>query len=184
MAEELVDIVDENGNKTGVVKTRKEVHEKGLWHQTVDVWIYNSKGEVLLQKRSMGKESWPGMWDVSSSGHIPAGETPERAALRETLEELGIKVNPKDLKQLFVEKGISSPKAGRYHNHIAYVYLLKHEDLPRNLQKEEVESVVFIPLDAFEKELQNPKTAKRYVPQNYYPKLIEILRKLFAKSET
>ncbi len=74
---EMFDVLDKNGNKTGDVKTKKELHENGLWHSAVHVWIYNSKGEILLQKRSMKVTNWPGRWDISVAGHIPAGETPE-----------------------------------------------------------------------------------------------------------
>ena len=76
MTEELIDILDEKGNKIGVSKTRGEVHAKGLWHQAAHVWIYNSKGEILLQKRSMQKESWPGRWDISAAGHVQQGKRP------------------------------------------------------------------------------------------------------------
>ena len=145
MAEEFIDVLDENGKKTGVRKTRTEVHAKGLWHGAVHVWIYNSKGEILLQRRSMQKDSWPGRWDISVAGHISAGETPERAALKEVSEEIGVKLSAKDLKQVMIRKSSSLPKAGFFNNEFDYVYLCEMDKLPENLQKEEVEAVEFVP---------------------------------------
>ena len=49
---EYLDIVDEQNNLTGKTEERDIIHEKGLWHREISVWIMNQKGEVLLQKRS------------------------------------------------------------------------------------------------------------------------------------
>jgi isopentenyl-diphosphate Delta-isomerase len=98
---EEYDIYDNEGNQTGVRVARNVVHSTGLWHRTVHVWIMNSQGELLLQKRSAGKDSNPNMWDVSVGGHIDAGEGSVDAAIRETYEELGIRITPENLEYLF-----------------------------------------------------------------------------------
>lgn len=103
MTEELFDVLDKNGNKTGIQKTKKELHEQGLWHQAVHVWIFNSKGEMLLQKRAKDKDYWPDLWDISAAGHISAGETPEQAVIREIGEETGIKVSLSQLKKIEIK---------------------------------------------------------------------------------
>ena len=90
---EYLDIVDENGEPTGRTVLREEAHRNGIMHRTSHVWVIRTEGgvtEVLLQKRSMDKESFPGMYDTSSAGHIPAGEGPLASALRDLEEELGI----------------------------------------------------------------------------------------------
>ncbi|MBP3196662.1 MAG: NUDIX hydrolase, partial [Butyrivibrio sp.] len=77
--EELFDITDENGFVTGQTVTRSEAHDKGIMHRTAHIWIVRKKGEsyqVLLQKRSAEKESFPSMYDTSSAGHIQAGDEP------------------------------------------------------------------------------------------------------------
>ena len=74
---EWLDVVDEKGNPTGERVERKEAHRRGIRHRTSHVWILREQeGEVqvLLQKRSQGKDSHPGCYDISSAGHIPAGE--------------------------------------------------------------------------------------------------------------
>ena len=97
---EYFDVVDKNGQPTGEMVSRDEAHQKGLPHRTSHVWIVRSSEhgyEILLQKRSMEKESFPGYYDTSSAGHIPAGEEPLPSALRELSEELGIEASSEQL---------------------------------------------------------------------------------------
>ena len=83
-------IVDEEGNVTGSA-TRGECHNGSkLLHPVVHLHVFNSRGEVYLQKRPEWKDIQPGKWDTSVGGHIDYGETPEDALLREVREELGI----------------------------------------------------------------------------------------------
>lgn len=88
---EQFDLVDEQGNPTGQVAERKTAHALGLRHRTAHIWVVR-RGEygmqVLLQKRSAQKESFPGRYDTSAAGHIHAGDTPLMSALRELEEEL------------------------------------------------------------------------------------------------
>ena len=74
---EMLDIVDENGVPTGETVDREAAHRNGIRHRTSHVWILrkrNGKTQVLLQKRSLNKDSHPGCYDTSSAGHIPSGE--------------------------------------------------------------------------------------------------------------
>jgi len=64
-----------------------------------------------------------------------------------------------------------------------YVYVFKMEKLPLKLQANEVEEVKFVQLDELERELENPETAKKYVPQIYYPELIKMLKEEIAKQK-
>ena len=97
---EYFDILDEEGDKTGEKKLRSEVHRDGDWHRNVHILIVNSKGEALLQHRSKDKDSHPDMWDMSSTGHILAGEEDNESALREIKEEVGIDVSLAQLKNV------------------------------------------------------------------------------------
>ena len=81
---ELLDICDEQGNPTGETVERDIAHRDGILHRTAHVWIVRNKDkgfDILLQKRSMEKESFPGLFDTSSAGHIPAGDDPVTSAL-------------------------------------------------------------------------------------------------------
>ena len=98
---EMLDIYNEDGSAAGYQATRTAAHQIGLWHKTVHVWIRNRNGEILLQKRSMSKEVFPGCWDVSCAGHVDSGESAVEAAIRELHEELGISAAQNELLYLF-----------------------------------------------------------------------------------
>lgn len=87
---ELIDVLDENGVKTGRVVTREEVHREGLWHRCIIVAILNDKNEILLQQRSHSKSKNPDMWDISAAGHISTGQESLSAAAREINEEVSV----------------------------------------------------------------------------------------------
>jgi len=89
MSEEIFDVVDENDVVVGQA-SRREVHRRDLRHRAVHVLIFNHRGEVFLQQRSLSKDNWPGVWDSSSSGHLDAGEAYDACCLREVGEELGL----------------------------------------------------------------------------------------------
>ena len=75
---EILDVVDETGAPTGETVERAEAHREGVRHRTSHVWIArnrNGRIQLLLQKRCMQKDSFPGCYDISSAGHIPAGES-------------------------------------------------------------------------------------------------------------
>ncbi len=98
---ELFDVRDSEGNVTGVARERELVHLNGDPHGTSHIWVVreNASGgwDVLLQKRSRDKDSYPGCYDVSSAGHLQAGDDFLPAALRELEEELGLRARAEDL---------------------------------------------------------------------------------------
>ncbi|XP_028776890.1 nudix hydrolase 3 isoform X2 [Neltuma alba] len=74
--EEYLDVLTKSGQKTGISKPRGDVHGDGDYHRAVHVWIFaESTQELLLQRRADCKDSWPGLWDISSAGHITAGDS-------------------------------------------------------------------------------------------------------------
>lgn len=86
---EIFDVVDADDQVTGTA-TRAEVHAQKLTHRAVHVFVFNKRGDLLLQKRSLLKDMCPGLWDSSVSGHLDSGESYETAAVRELEEEMGI----------------------------------------------------------------------------------------------
>jgi isopentenyldiphosphate isomerase len=91
VSEEIFDVVNERDEVIGR-KPRSEVHLLGLLHRAVHVLVFNSGGEVFLQKRSRQKDRQPGLWDSSASGHVDSGEHYDATAVRELREELGLRV--------------------------------------------------------------------------------------------
>jgi isopentenyldiphosphate isomerase len=92
MSEEIFDVVNERDEVIDR-KPRSEVHRLGLLHRAVHVLVFNSRGEIFLQKRSMKKDRQPGVWDSSSSGHVDSGEDYDACAVRELREEIGLLVS-------------------------------------------------------------------------------------------
>jgi isopentenyldiphosphate isomerase len=93
VSEEIFDVVNERDEVVGR-RTRSEVHRLGLMHRAVHVLVFNSRGQVYLQKRSMKKDRQPGLWDSSASGHVDSGEDYDACAVRELREELGLSPQP------------------------------------------------------------------------------------------
>ncbi len=94
--DEIFDVVDDNNLVLGQ-SPRSEVHAGGLLHRAVHIFVFNNLGELYLQKRSSLKDSSPGLWDSSASGHLEVGEDYRSAASRELTEELGIKVTVEEI---------------------------------------------------------------------------------------
>ncbi|MDQ3283655.1 MAG: NUDIX domain-containing protein [Acidobacteriota bacterium] len=94
---EWIDVLSESGETTGSVKAKRDVHRDGDWHRAAHLWIATPDDRVLLQRRADHKESWPGLWDISVAGHVNAGESARDAAVRETFEELGLRVDAREL---------------------------------------------------------------------------------------
>ena len=147
---EYLDICDGKGKLTGEKKTKKEVHEQGLWHRSVHVWIVNSENEVLLQKRSPLMDNHPNEWDISVAGHISTGEDYITSLLREMKEEIGLKIEPEELIQIG-ELTQMSKREGYINNEVNPVYIVRKDLNIDKLKKqyEEVSEVKFMPYKKF-----------------------------------
>lgn len=180
MPDELIDICDDSNNLTGVRKMKSEAHRDGLWHRAAHIWLYNSKGEVLLQLRAKGKQLYPGTWDVSAAGHVGAGDDPAAAAARELAEELGLQVAPGDLEFFKVVKS-SPPYPGFKNNEFYYVYFLRFDgELSQfKLQDEEVQAINFFAIESIKRDLE--RSSSMFVPHgDYWQVALNELRKMTA----
>ncbi len=88
-AGELLEVINENGVGTNRPATRGEVHKQGLWHRAIIVAVVNDENRILIQKRAKTKEKFPGLWDLSTAGHVPFGQDSVSCAATEIMEELG-----------------------------------------------------------------------------------------------
>ena len=88
---EKVILVNEQDEQTGTIE-KMEAHRKALLHRAFSVFIFNEKGEMLLQQRAMGKYHSPGLWTNACCSHPRPGESVEEAAGRRLKEEMGIDV--------------------------------------------------------------------------------------------
>ncbi len=153
---ELFDVLNSEGNPTGLRKERGVAHREGAWHATAHIWIVRPDGngsyEALLQKRSEKKDSNPGGYDISSAGHVMAGDTPLDSAVREMGEELGLAVTPEDLTFVGMHKGDYEAvfhgrpfKDKEYSSVYLYTKPVDIHDL--SLQETEVSEVMWIDWD-------------------------------------
>ncbi|WVZ73340.1 hypothetical protein U9M48_021659 [Paspalum notatum var. saurae] len=193
--EERLDVLTAAGEKTGVSKARhaphlalagSEVHRDGDYHRAVHVWIYSeSTGELLLQRRADCKDSWPGQWDISSAGHISAGDSSLFSAQRELEEELGIKlpVNAFELIFVFLQECVINN--GTYtNNEYNDVYLVTTlTPIPLEafaLQESEVSAVRYMRCDEYKNCLA--KGSEEYVPYDVngqYGQLFSIIEERY-----
>jgi len=181
--DEYIDIVTENGDTTRKVALKSEAHKNGWWHNTIHLWLFTAKGEVLLQQRSHKKDIYPLLWDVSVAGHIDTGESFESAAIRETHEELGLLLKPEDLTKIGIHKHASSYTNGAIQdNEFHHVFIAELKVDIDNLvpQEEEVESLKLVSFNQFKMKLKNSKSNNHFVSSNYtyYEFVINKIQKL------
>ena len=132
MSEEIFDVVIERDEVIGRAP-RREVHARGLWHRAVHVLVFNARGEVFLQKRSLKKDTAAGRWDSSSSGHVDAGEAYDDCAVRELREEIGLVVAQPPARRFKIPAG---PETGW---EFCWIYQCAAEG-PFELHPEEIET--------------------------------------------
>ena len=161
---ELFDVINPDGSKTGVVKERGVAHREGALHATVHTWIVrpNDKSgyDVLLQKRSLCKDSNPGNYDISSAGHVDAGDETLESALRELQEELGIQATEGELMEVGTHRGqFEAVFHGRLFkdNELSTVYLYqKPVDIEKlTLQESEVSEVIWMDFAECREKIKN-----------------------------
>jgi isopentenyl-diphosphate delta-isomerase len=131
-SEELFDVVDGQDEVIGQAP-RREVHARNLLHRAVHVLVHDAAGRLFLQRRSLSKDSFPGCWDASCTGHVDAGEDYETAARRELGEELGWHDARQELHH--VTKLTAGPETGY---EFIEIFLLGPIDGPFVLHPEEI----------------------------------------------
>lgn len=151
---EYWDLYDGAGRLTGEKHLRGTEIPEGMFHKVVHIWIRNSKGELLMQKRSDKVDNCPGEW-ATTGGSVQAGEEPLVTAVRELAEELGIAVTPEELEYCLMV---------RRKNAFCYVYLLR-KDVPveaLTLQECEVAAAEWMSIEKIDR-MVTERTMHRYV---------------------
>lgn len=151
--DELIDILDSDGNFTGKSCLKSEAHQHGYFHATVHIWLYTTEEKILLQKRASTKKVFPNLWDISVAGHVGSGEEIETAALREVSEEIGLELTASALKKIGTRKHQVSHPNGIQDNEIHHVFIaeLKVPLDQLTVQEEEVAGLKLFDLDVLSK---------------------------------
>lgn len=168
MFSELIDVLDENGVKTGEVLPRDEIHKRGLWHRAIVVAIVNEKNEILLQQRNEKKEKNAGMWDISVAGHISAGQDSLSAAAREINEEvsvlLGYTTEIKDFRYMYCFRKEQKFRDDFIERQFYDFFILRTsgvDDQTLYFQKEEVQAVKFADLSTIQHMIEEHELIER-----------------------
>lgn len=135
MSEEVFDIVDETDRVVGQAP-RSEVHARGLLHRAVHIFVFNTAGELLVHKRTAGKDEYPLRYTSSASGHLAAGEGYDEAAARELEEELGLRTPIE-----FLEKFPAGTETAQEHTALYRTVT----DEPPECHPGEIESAAYYP---------------------------------------
>lgn len=158
---ELWDIYDINRYKTNRLCIRGNEIQNGDYHLVVNVCIFNSRDEMLIQQRQSFKDGWPNKWDISAGGNALKGETSQMAAERETFEELGIQLSLKTIRPHLTLN---------YSEGYDDVYLCERDiDISNlSLQNKEVQGVKWASLAEILQFIEKDE----FIP--YYPNLIKL----------
>jgi isopentenyl-diphosphate delta-isomerase len=146
--DELFDVVDRDDRVVGQAP-RREVHARGLLHRAVHVIVHDARGRVFLQRRSLSKDTFPGCWDSSCSGHLDAGEDYLTAARCELGEELGWRDDSQPLCP--VVKLSARPETGQ---EFIQIFTLGPVSGPFTLHPEEISEGRWLSPDALIAELE------------------------------
>jgi isopentenyl-diphosphate delta-isomerase type 1 len=154
MNDNYLDITDEKGNIIGKDTWSNLHRDPKRIHRAVDILIFNSKKELLLQQRALHKRFGAGVWGVSVAGHVNLGEEPDRAAIREIKEEIGVDVDGVEYitKKIFVRKNESE---------LTYLYKAQSEGL-FTVDKSEVEQVKFVEVSEIQKYMKMNKERSHF----------------------
>ena len=163
---EYLDILDENGNKTGERDTRENIHKLGLLHSEVAAFIYTATGKVILQKRKSNKATYAGVWSVTG-GHVLEGENNEDAIIREIKEELNLNIEKE--KVIFVttykKKKVKNDVINNKFFSIYNVEISEDQFSKIKIQKEELEDIKLFSIDEIES-IMNSGDKRYKFPQN------------------
>jgi isopentenyl-diphosphate Delta-isomerase len=166
-AEELFDVVDAEDRVTRQER-RSVVHAQGLLHRAVHVFVFNSRGQLLVQRRSAAKDEYPLTYTSSASGHVAAGETYEECAPREMQEEIGLAAPLEFLVKL--------PAGPETANEYTVLFRAVTDEVP-TVNEEEVASLTYFSLDELNGLLQVD-------PAAFSPPFGTLLRWYFAHGAT
>ncbi len=153
MTEELVILVDEHDRQVGLMP-KMEAHEKALLHRAFSVFVFNSKKELMLQRRALGKYHSPGLWTNTCCSHQRPEETNVQAGMRRLKEEMGFTTNLKESTSFIYKAPFEN---GLTEHEYDYILLGEYEDDP-NLNPSEVAEWKWIAIDKLHEDMRsNPQ---------------------------
>ena len=147
---EMVILVDENDREIGIEQKMK-AHEEGKLHRAFSIFVFNQRGEMLLQRRTESKYHSGGLWTNTCCSHPRVGESVERAAHRRLTEELGFDCELRELSQFIYKVELDH---GLIEHEFDHVLVGNYEGEVRP-NKDEVSEVKWISTNALNEEIKN-----------------------------
>ncbi len=139
---EFVVLVDANDNDIGTME-KMEAHEKAVLHRAFSIFIFNTKGEMLIHQRAFSKYHTPGLWTNACCSHPRLGETLQQATSRRLREEMGMEA---DIQKIFDFVYKADVGQGLIEHEFDHVFVGTTDVLP-NINREEVETYSYIKMD-------------------------------------
>lgn len=166
---EIFDVVDANDRVVGQA-TRADVHARKLFHRAVHIFVFTPRGTAILQRRSLEKDTCPGLISTSCAGHVDAGESYDAAAYRELQEELGIDLAQSAFTLRYI--GMQTPSAENGYEFVR-IYALPAFTGTLRINPAETETLEFFSRDAL-------NAAIRENPKDFAPSFVSAWNLLFA----
>jgi isopentenyl-diphosphate delta-isomerase len=141
-------LVDEEDNQTGTVE-KMEAHKKALLHRAVSVFIFNSKNQMLIQKRALNKYHSPGLWTNTACTHPLPGESDKDAAKRRLAEEMGLSTDLNEVFNFIYKAKLDNDLTEHEFDH---VFIGFSDNLP-NINTDEVADYKYILIEALRKDI-------------------------------
>ncbi len=179
---DLIDVLSESGLRTGEILPRAEIHRLGKYHRAIHLYLFNSSNELLLQKRSLTVDNFPGVFSISVLGHVNAGEFSADTVRREVEEELGIDASGLKIDFLFSyfsEATLNETYIDRQFNDI-YVTRAEFDPALIRFDPSEVSAVEFVSFERFREMLADPASSLAPVYANECRDLVYFLGSLPA----
>ena len=176
----ILNVVDENDSVVGEA-TREEIHAKGLLHREMHVWLYNKNGEVFFQMRAKDKDTFPGLLDASVGGHVEIGDSYEKTAVKETEEEAGLDIDPRDLKFITTIRHTAHDEiTGKINNVIRKVYAYEFNGVPDDLRIEKGKATGFERVKIDSLFTMDAEERAWFIPNIFEEMNLDIFRKIKA----
>ena len=169
---ELLDVLNEDMQILGT-EERSIIHEKGLWHIHVGVWIMNEEGKLLFQKRAATKNRNPNKW-TRTGGHVDSGETPIIGIQREVEEEIGVKIPEEEFELINIKQEM--PDECNHHFTYNYFVYVNYKIEDYTIQKEEVSDLKYISIEEMEELKKNNDNNYTFTSWKNIDKVIEFLK--------
>ncbi len=164
----MLEIVDDNDTVIGV-RSREDIHALGLRHREVHLWFVTPNNDIIFQRRSAFKDTFPDLMDATVGGHVEVGQTYEQAAIVEAQEEAGLLITPSQLKPLvMLANDAVDERLNKRNLTFRQTYWMPYAGKLGDLHVEPGEGVGFVALPAASVFALTPDNAAGCIPGLFY----------------